>query len=161
MNPQSANQDLFFIQGDVDVVAELTGYEYFTQEEISGERAKSIAPYLADMDFAYFAVKLGWSLDDYDASTPVQRAFIRKEIERQTVEASELVAEAAEVAIVNAHRKTRRRFKLWRKRQGAESPPISKKEMGALREQMKRNTPWSPWREVGNGRLHAKRKRHL
>ena len=82
MNPQSVNQDLFFIQGDVDVVAELTGYEYFTQEEISGERAKSIAPYLADMDFAYFAVKLGWSLDDYDASTPVQRAFIRKEIER-------------------------------------------------------------------------------
>jgi bifunctional DNA-binding transcriptional regulator/antitoxin component of YhaV-PrlF toxin-antitoxin module len=104
------------------------------------------------MDFAYFAVKLGWSIDQYEATTPVQRAFIRKEIERQTVDMSELVADATEIAIANAHRKRRRRFKLWRKKRGgSERPPISKKEMSALREELKRNTPWSPWRGVGNG----------
>ena len=111
-----------------------------------------MAPFLADMDFAYFAAKLGWSIDEYNASTVVQRAFIRKEIERQTVDMSELVAEAVELAIANAYRKRRKRVRLWKRKADASvPPPISKKEMAALSALMERDAPWSQWKGAKRG----------
>ena len=110
-----------------------------------------MSPHVPDMDFAYFAVRLGWSLSDYEATTAVQRAFIRKEIEKQTVEMSELLESAVETAMANMRRKRRARYRLWVKKRGNEAPPISFEEMQAVEELMKRETPWSPWREAGNG----------
>lgn len=110
-----------------------------------------MAPHVADMDFAYFAVRLGWSIHDYEATTAVQRAFIRKEIEKQTVEESELLESAVETALANCRRKRRAPYRLWVKKRSKASPPISDAEVRAVGELMKNNTPWSPWREARDG----------
>lgn len=110
-----------------------------------------MGPHVADMDFAYFAVRLGWTIHDYEATTPVQRAFVRKEIERQTVESSEILTSAIETAIVNTRRKRRARYRLWVKKSDGDKPPISDEEIGAIGTLVKGNTPWSPWKEASHG----------
>lgn len=108
-----------------------------------------MAPYLDDMDFAYFAVHLGWTPADYEQATPVQLAFIRKEIERKTVEDSELASAAAEVAIKNT--RVKRRLKLWAKPRKNYSKPISKEEEKAIKKALETNAPWTPWKGVRHG----------
>lgn len=109
-----------------------------------------MAPYVGDMDFAYFAVHLGWSLSDYEEATPVQLAFIRKEIERSTVESSEIASAAAEVAIRNTRAK--RRVRLWQKPRKKLPKPITKEEAAALKRALADKTPWTPW---GKGVRHG------
>lgn len=89
------------------------------------------------MDFAFFAARLGWSRSDYEEMTPVQRLFILKELERETVRRTELLQSVVEIAIANVHRKKGRKPKrLWSKRraEGEErKPAIGKAEMDGLR----------------------------
>lgn len=87
------------------------------------------------MEFAVFAVKLGWSLDEYQAITPRQRQFILKEIENETVRQSELLQDIVELAIANTHRKKgKRRMRLWNKVRNTEpKKPVSNKEMSRIK----------------------------
>lgn len=82
------------------------------------------------------AVRLGWSLAEYEAITPVQKRFILKEIERATVSDSELSRSAVELAVGNAFRKKGKRpLRLWQKRSAEhQEPPVSEDEMRALAE---------------------------
>lgn len=111
-----------------------------------------------ELDLAFFCARLGWSVDDYYASTPVQRAFIRKELETVTVQQSDLMKNAVAVAVNNVLNKKKR--KLWKKlaRSGGR-PPIALLEIDAIQEQMRKRVPWTPWngQEVKNGRLHTER----
>lgn len=101
-----------------------------------------------ERDFAYFAARLGWSIDDYLATTPVQRAFVRKEIERETVNASNLMKSAVEIAVANCLGKKKRR--LWRK-VGKSDPAIAQADMSALQLAMSEKVPWTPWNGKGVG----------
>lgn len=98
--------------------------------------ASDVAPFRDDIDFAVIAVRLGWSLAEYEAITPVQKRFILKEIERATVSDSELSRSAVELAVGNAFRKKGKRpLRLWQKRAGEpQEPPVSEDEMRALAE---------------------------
>ena len=105
-----------------------------------------------EIDLAYFAVNLGWSVSDYYESTPVQRMFIRKEIERQTVQRSDLLKDAVQVAVSNVM--GRHKNKLWLKTQRkAWEEPVRKREISAIQEQMNKRVPWTPWNgvEVSHG----------
>ena len=124
----------------------LTGYEYFKVREASEAEQELARPYAREIDFAYFAVRLGWSVSDYEASTPVQRAFIRKEIERQTVQQSELMQSAVQVAVSNVLNK--KKIALWIKPR-AEKPDIPKAETDALAEIHRKRKPWTPWQRKG------------
>lgn len=105
-----------------------------------------------EIDLAFFAANLGWSVSDYYESTPVQRMFIRKELERRTVQRSNLLKDAVQVAVSNVM--GRRKLKLWLKTQRmAWNEPVAKREIAAIQEQLNKRVPWTPWNgvEVGNG----------
>ncbi len=86
------------------------------------------------MDFAVFAVKLGWTKKDYLSITPVERRFILKEIERETVSQSELIKAAVELAISNAYRKRGQAYlKLWKKLSAEVEQPIPEHEIEGLK----------------------------
>lgn len=89
-------------------------------------------------------MNLGWSLYEFEQTTPVQRAFIRKEIERKTVNESNLMKSAIEAAMANGLGK--KRVKLWKKKAKRDSgSPISAEDFAKLKRELKRNVPWSPW----------------
>lgn len=138
----------FFIRGDgalrSEALRDLTSYDYFKTTERSGDAAEKARLFRTELDLAFFVARLGWSVDDYYATTPVQRAFIRKEIETLTVQQSELVKNAVTVAVNNVLNKKKR--KLWvRLAKSGGRPPIALLEMDAIQEQMNRSVPWTPW----------------
>lgn len=91
-------------------------------------------PFLRDMDFAFFAVRFGWSISEYERMTPVQRRFVLKEIEDETVRQSNLEQSVHELAIANTHRKkSQSHRKLWKKKQVAREAPIPAGEWDALK----------------------------
>ena len=104
--------------------------------------------YADEIDFAYFAVNLGWDLEQYGSCTPVQLLFIRKEIERKTVRESNLLKDAVQVAVANCLGK--RKHKLWVKKAGRYvETEFSEAEIDALTEELRKNTPWTPWNKKG------------
>lgn len=95
------------------------------------ERAR---PFHRDMDFAFFAVRFGWSLPEYERMTPIQRRFVLKEMEDETVRQSNLDQSVHELAIANTHRKkTQSHRKLWKKKHVERDAPIPESEWGALK----------------------------
>lgn len=88
-----------------------------------------------EADYAYFAVRLHWTPEEYGSLTPVQLAFVRKELETYEVRRSELARSAVEVAVANAMRKKGAKAQeLWRKAStGPKEPPVSKKEFQAIK----------------------------
>lgn len=104
-----------------------------------------------EIDFAFFAARLGWSYADYRDTTPVQRMFIRKELETVTVDESNLTMLATQRAIANVFGKKAK--KLWTKRRKKQKPPLRKKEIRQIKKQHEEKTPWTPWskKEVANG----------
>lgn len=80
----------------------------------------------------------------------MQLLFIRKEIEKKTVQDSELLKKAVQVAVNNCFSK--RRAKLWkRRRRGYDESQVPISEIQAIRAQMKKNAPWTPWQKKGGG----------
>ena len=78
-----------------------------------------------EADYAYFAARLGWTPEQYGSLTPVELAFVRKELETRTVRESELLQQAVEVAVANVMRKKgRKAAQLWKRRRerGASRP---------------------------------------
>lgn len=68
------------------------------------------------MDFAFFAVNLGYSKRDYYELTQREAAFIRKAWEEKLVSDSTLMRNAVLNAVSNALRKKNSRFReLWKK----------------------------------------------
>lgn len=88
-----------------------------------------------ETDYAYFAVRLGWTPEQYGSLTPVQLAFVRKELEMRTVRDSEIMQHAVEVAVANVLRKKGRRLlELWKKVSPEHSePPVKRDEFDALK----------------------------
>ena len=93
----------------------LVDFEYLKGEP-DPEYEKLAEPYQNDMDFAFFAVNLGYSKNDYYDLTPREAAFIRKKWEEKTVSDSTLLRNAVLNAVTNALRKKNARFReLWKK----------------------------------------------
>ncbi len=107
------------------------------------------APYSFDMGLALFAAQFGWSREQYEAITPVQRAFIVKEWERKTVADSDLLKAAVEVALGNAFRKRGQNPRpLWRTRRPS-APAVTKREAESLGAAIAAR-PWVPWQKGGS-----------
>lgn len=88
----------------------------YLKGETDPEYDKLAEPYRNDMDFAFFAVNLGYSKNDYYDLTPREAAFIRKKWEEKTVSDSTLLRNAVLNAVSNALRKKNARFReLWKK----------------------------------------------
>lgn len=104
-----------------------------------------------EADFAFFAARLGWDYEQYAQHTPVQLAFVRKELETVTVDQSNLFKDAVQVAVANCLSK--KRHKLWKKRNGSfREDSFTYEEIDALKEQHRKNPPWTPW---GGGKLNG------
>lgn len=74
----------------------------------------------------------------------MQLAFVRKELETVTVSESNLLKDAVQVAVANCLSK--RKHKLWTKRNGKfREENFTYEEIDALREQHRKNPPWTPW----------------
>lgn len=75
----------------------------------------------------------------------MQLLFVRKEIERKTVQDSSVLKDAVQVAVNNCLSK--RKAKLWRKATAADydDSVVSREEAHALKLAMERTTPWTPW----------------
>lgn len=106
----------------------LIEYEYFETSEQDEEYAELAKPYSKDMDFAFFAVHFGYSISEYEALTPRQKAFILKERERKTVEDTNLMKLAVLTAVSTA--RSGRNVEIWEKgRSGpSQKQPITKEE---------------------------------
>lgn len=137
----------FFLQGNLDRLndlKELTRHEYFDDVEPDEKRAAMVAPFTNQADYAYFAVKFGWTKDQYYSLTPVERLFIIKEIETQEVQKQELMQATFETAIANVMRKKGKKYrKLWKKKRKEAELPISmaeaKKVKAAIAAMFKKN----------------------
>lgn len=142
----------FFIQGRRELaLTRLTGFDYFTAKPKSGEAAQDAALFRREADFAFFAARLGWDYEQYAQHTPVQLAFVRKELETVTVGQSNLFKDAVQVAVANCLSK--KRHKLWKKRNGSfREDSFTYEEIDALKEQHRKNPPWTPW---GGGKLNG------
>lgn len=88
-----------------------------------------------EIDYAYFAARLGWTPEQYGSLTPVQLSLVRKELETRTVRDSEIMQHATEVAVANVLRKKGRKLlELWKKVQPEHSaPPVTKSEFDLLK----------------------------
>lgn len=114
-------------------MAELTEYEYFESAPLDPEREEMQAYFLDVIDYAYFAVKFGWTKEEYEQLTHIERRFIRKEIETATVRDSELFQQIIEQAIGNSFRKKGKKYrKLFKKLKKDLSQPIAPVEFAQL-----------------------------
>lgn len=88
----------------------------YLKGETDPEYDKLAEPYRNDMDFAFFAVNLGYSKRDYYELAPREAAFIRKAWEEKLVSDNTLMRNAVLNAVSNALRKKNSRFReLWKK----------------------------------------------
>lgn len=93
----------FFLPG------RLIEFEYFGNEEPDPEYEEMAEPYRKDIDFAFFAVNLGYSKSDYEALTPRERAFIYKAWENRCISQDLSIYNAVYAATYNVHRSKRKK----------------------------------------------------
>lgn len=144
----------FFILGSSRLrnqyLNELTEYEYYETREKPKQELEKEQDFQSEIDFSFFAVRLGWSYSQYLETTPVQRRFIRKELETYTVETSTLYEKALEVALANSMAKRgAKKEKLWKKNRKKQAPIISVVEMEKIQQQLNKKIPWTPWSRKG------------
>lgn len=109
----------FFLPGRLVSLQYLTG-------ESDPEYDRIAKPYRKEIDFAFFAVNLGYSKRDYEELTPREATFIRKAWEDKLVSDNTLMRNAVFNAIINALRKKNTRFReLWKKSQ----TPVDKNQV--------------------------------
>lgn len=88
--------------------------------------------------FAFFAANYGWTREQYESITPIERLFLIKEYENKVVRLSTLLQGAVELAVANVFRKKgKSRKKLWKKKYKEGEIPISRKEFKDLRSAFK------------------------
>lgn len=119
----------FFLQdggAGLDALKSLTDYEYFKTEPLPLDKQLAARTYKYQMDYGYFAAHFGWSIDQYEAITPVERLFILKNIESETVTQTELYQGIVELSLANSFRKKGRTYKkFWKKLKKKGDVPIS------------------------------------
>ena len=77
-------------------------------------------PYKEELEFAFFAANFGYSKQDYEALTPLERAVVRKAWEDKIVSDSYAIYNAVYTATYNVNRKKgKKALKLWKKSQRA------------------------------------------
>ena len=115
----------------LDALKELTEYEYFEPAPYD-PHYKHISSYFKnELDFAYFVVKFGWTREQYDSLTEVERLLILKQIETETVQEQEKLQATFELAISNVMRKKGKKYrKLFKrvKKKLKDEQPITKDE---------------------------------
>lgn len=79
--------------------------------------------------------KYGWSKDQYDQMTPVERLFIKKQYETETVERQAMLQSTFELAIGNVLRKKGKKYKkLFKKlKKKIDEAPVSVDEAKKLK----------------------------
>ena len=114
----------------LEVLRELVDYEYFEPAPENPEYDKKAALFSEEMDFAWFVAKFGWSKAEYNQITPVERRFIKKEYESDTVERQALMQSTFELAIANVMRKKGKKYKKLFKRikKIADDQPLTRDE---------------------------------
>ena len=110
--------------------ARLIEFEYLGTEP-DPDYEKLAEPYRRDLDFAFFAVNLGYSKSEYGELTPREKAFIYKAWENKRVSDTSFMYNAVFTAVYNVNRgKNKRALKLWHK------PRVQKADMETVRENM-------------------------
>ena len=126
-NPWSGRE-----RGDwVEALRDLTEFEYFEPAPDDPEYDAKAALFEEELDFAWFAAKFGWSKSDYNQITPVERLFIKKQCETETVERQTILQSTFELAIANVMRKKGKKYKKLFKRikkKIKDEQPITKDE---------------------------------
>ncbi len=141
----------FFIQGFCNLewfadLKSLTEYEFYESVAPSEPELRARSRFAYELDYAYFAARLGWTPEQYESLTPIQRLFVRKELETVTVNKTNIMQDAMRLSIVNAHNgKTYRVFA----RAVARDETITDEDVSALVAAYKENPPWVPWRVNG------------
>lgn len=92
--------------------------EYFVPSEKENQETDEYARLYADeYDFAFFCVHFNYSKADYNALTPIEKAFILKAYENKVVQETTLFRDAVLNAGANLMPKKSKRFiPLWKKR---------------------------------------------
>ena len=131
------------VAGWFDDLKRLTEYEFFESATVpDGEEARARERFSRELDYAYFAARLGWTPKEYGSLTQVERLFVRKELETVTVERTNLFQEAAKLAFVNAW--NGKRYQIFKKHVGRDES-ITDEDVQKLVEACRKNPPWVPW----------------
>lgn len=77
-----------------------------------------MGPNAADAEWAWAAVRFGFTPDQWQALTPAQRALVSKADETREVQVAEAIASAVNNAIANAFRKKGQKAKPVYRRRG-------------------------------------------
>lgn len=121
----------------------LTEYEYFESSPAPGEaEARARERFARELDYAFFAARLGWTPEQYGSLTQIERLFVRKELETVMVERTNLFQEAAKLAFVNAW--NGKKYQIFKKHVGRDET-ITDDEVARLAAACKENPPWVPW----------------
>ena len=125
----------------------LIAYEYFKTQAAreTKEQRQQREKYRRQIDFAWFAVNLGYSKADYNALTPIEKAFIRKAHEDKVVFDSTILRDAVMNAEYNVNRKKHKPFKkLWTRivRLTKADKATQKKKVQTIKEIEKKETGW-------------------
>lgn len=92
------------------------------------------------IDFAFFAVNFGYSKADYNALTPLEKAFILKAWESKLVSDTTYQRNAVLNAISNAFRKKGKKFiPLWKKKQKRINKEVAKDNLKLVENLEKQN----------------------
>lgn len=86
----------------------LISFEFFGGDE-DPEYGKEAKPYQEDIDFAFFAVNLGYSYQEYCDLTPRQRVFIYKAYENKYITEAMMIYNAVFTATYNVNRPKRKK----------------------------------------------------
>lgn len=115
-------------------------------------------PYGDVMDFAFFAVNLGYSKADYNELTETEKAFIYKAWEDKVVSESTTIRNSVLNAVSNAFRKKNTKFKkLWKKKQEKADKELVNNNLKIVREvEEKEGRDWIKRIYAANG-IHIRR----
>ncbi len=118
----------------------LLEFEYFETKTKNDEEAKQ---YSDVIDFAFFVVNFGYSRSDYNALTPLEKAFILKEYEKKTVEATTNMRNAVQNAVSNVLKKKGKRAQpLWKKKIKKSNPDEVRENLEIIKQSEKSDGNW-------------------
>lgn len=104
---------------------------------MEGRERENALLYHTELDYAFFAVKFGWTREQYDKLTLVERLFIMKEIEEQTVRDQGILQSTIEIAISNVLRKKGKKYRrLFKKLKKFEEPPVTVNEAKKIKKSL-------------------------
>ncbi len=127
--------------------------------ESDPEYEREARNYQNEIDLAFFVVNFGYSKSDYNALTPLEKAFILKAWEAKLVSDTTYQRNAVLNAVSNAFRKKGKRFiPLWKKKQKKINKEIAKDNLKLVESMEKENgKSWVDFVYKANGIKRVKR----